>query len=267
MAFDDSEDLKPTPGQRLRSFVQRKDVTQTIILGVVITALFTIFGLYLYPNWMPAVHSKEMHSARLIMTIFTVLSAPIAGFVLAITVRAFLNMHRGDTPPPDQEISEKSNTPAILVWCFTTGAFVVAAIVIGLLAYNSDTNSAVADAPDAITVDVTGAQWVWSFYYPAQNIHTHTLELPTGQPVDFKVTSVDVNHSFWPVQLGIKVDANRLVTTTAEARPTVVGHIDIRCAELCGLNHAFMETGGAVVTKSDFNTWVNSIKATGGIEQ
>jgi cytochrome c oxidase subunit 2 len=267
MAFDEAEDLKPTPGQRLRSFVQRKDVAQTIVLGVVITAFFVVLGLYGYPNWMPAVHSKEMHSAREIMTIFTVLSAPIAGFVLSIAVRAFLNMHRGNTPPPDQDVSEKSNTPAILVWCFSTGAFVVAAIVIGLLAYNSDTNSAVADAPKARTVDVTGAQWVWSFYYPAQNIQTHTLELPTGQPVEFDVKSVDVNHSFWPVQLGIKVDANRLVTTTAEARPTTLGPIDIRCAELCGLNHAFMQTSGAVVSENDFNNWVNSIKASGGIEQ
>ncbi len=259
--------MKPTPGQRIRSFVQRKDVMQTFVLGIVITAGFTLMGLYAYPNWMPAVHSKEMHSARLIMTIFTVLSAPIAGLVLAVAVRAFLNMHHGDTPPPDSELSERSNTPAILVWCFSTGAFVVAAIAIGLLAYNSDTNSAVADAPDAITVDVTGAQWAWSFYYPAQNIQTHTLELPSGQPVDFHVKSVDVNHSFWPVQLGVKVDANRIVTTTAETRPTTLGPIDIRCAELCGLNHAVMETSGAVVSASDFANWVNSIKASGGVQQ
>lgn len=267
MTSNSLEELIPTPGQRIRNFIGRKDVTQTFVLGILITAFFVLMGLYAYPNWMPAVHSKEMHSARLIMTIFTVVSAPIAGFVLAIALRAFLNMHRGDTPPPEVEVSERSNTPAILVWCFSTGAFVVAAIVIGLLAYNSDTNSAVADAPDALTVQVTGAQWAWSFYYPAQNIYTHTLELPTGVPVDFKVTSVDVNHSFWPVQLGIKVDANRIVTTTAEARPTILGPIDIRCAELCGLNHAFMETSGAVVSKSDFNNWVSSIKASGGVQQ
>lgn len=260
-------ELKPTPGQRIRTFLQRKDVTQTLLLGLGFTLLFVLLGLFAYPNWMPAVRSKEMHSARLIMALFTVISAPIAGLVLAVGARAFLNMHRGDTPPPDQEYSGKSTTPVILAWCFGTGAFVVAAIVIGLLAYNSDTNAAVADDPNAITVEVTGAQWAWSFYYPAQGIHTHTLDLPTGQPVLFKVVSDDVNHSFWPVQLGIKVDANRLVTTTAETRPTDLGPIDIRCAELCGLNHAYMETSGAVVSAADFTSWVNSIKATGGVQQ
>ena len=261
------EAMKPTPGQRLRTFVRRKEVTQTVLLGVAITAITVVLGLYVYPNWMPAIHSKEMHDARLMMTLFTILSAPIVGLVLAIVVRAFLNMHHGDTPPPDQEVSDRSNTSTIMVWCFSTGAFVIAAIAIGLLAYSSDTNSAVADAPTELTVDVTGAQWAWSFYYPAQNIHTHTLDLPTGGSVAFNVTSSDVNHSFWPVQLGVKVDANRIVTTTVDVRPTIVGPIDIRCAELCGLNHAYMETSGAVVSVSDFNNWVNSIRATGGIQQ
>jgi len=267
MESESLDELKPTPGQRVRAFVLRKDVTQTLLLGLGFTLLFVLLGLFAYPNWMPAVHSKEMHSGRMIMSIFTVISAPIAGLVLAVAARAFLNMHRGDTPPPEQELSEKSPTPVILAWCIGSGAFVVAAIAIGLLAYNSDTNAAVADAPNAITVDVTGAQWAWSFYYPAQDIHTHTLDLPTGQPVVFNVISSDVNHSFWPVQLGIKVDANRVVTTTATTRPTNLGPIDIRCAELCGLNHAYMETSGAVVSASDFTSWVNSIKATGGVEQ
>ncbi len=267
MDSDSLGELKPTPGQRVRSFVARKDVSQTIVLGIAFTALFVFLGLYAYPNWMPVVHSKEMHSARVIMTLFTLLSAPIAGLVLSIAMRAFLNMHRGDTPPPEQELSEKSRLPVILAWCFGSGAFVVVAIVVGLLAYGSDTNSAVADAPNALTVDVTGAQWAWSFYYPAQNIHTHTLDLPSGQPVVFNVVSADVNHSFWPVQLGVKVDANRLVSTTETVRPTILGPIDVRCAELCGLNHAYMETSGAVVAPSDFTSWVNSIKATGGVQQ
>ncbi len=267
MASDSSEELKPTPGQRIRLFVQRKDVSQTIVLGIAFTALFVVLGIFIYPKWMPTIHSKEMHSGQMIMTIFTVLSAPICGLVLSVAMRAFLNMHRGDSPPPDQEVSEKSNMPAVLVWCFGSAAFVVTAIVIGLLAYNSDTNAAVADAPNALTVDVTGAQWAWSFYYPAQNIHTHTLDLPSGQPVIFNVTSSDVNHSFWPVQLGMKVDANRIVTTTMQVRPTALGPIDIRCAELCGVNHAYMETSGAIVTPDDFTSWVNSIKATGGVQQ
>ena len=74
----------------------------------------------------------------------------------------------------------------------------------------------------------------------------------------FDVVSSDVNHSFWPVQLGVKVDANRLETTVVHTTPTKLGNIDIKCAELCGLYHAYMETSGQIMTGSDFNNWVTA---------
>ena len=68
--------------------------------------------------------------------------------------------------------------------------------------------------------------------------------------------SADVNHSFWPVQLGVKVDANAQVTTVIHTTPTKIGAIDVKCAELCGLYHAYMETNGEVMSPADFNAWV-----------
>ena len=80
--------------------------------------------------------------------------------------------------------------------------------------------------------------------------------LPINRPVAFHVTSVDVNHSFWPVQLGVKVDANKLAETLADTTPTKLGEFDVKCAELCGLYHAYMETTGEVMKKADFDNWV-----------
>jgi cytochrome c oxidase subunit 2 len=76
--------------------------------------------------------------------------------------------------------------------------------------------------------------------------------------VIFRITSADVNHSFWPVQLGVKADANHLATTLAQTTPIKLGAIDVKCAELCGLYHAYMETSGEVMTVSDFNNWVTA---------
>ena len=123
---------------------------------------------------------------------------------------------------------------------------------------NGQAVAAAKDAPNAITVEVTGSQWLWTFKYPAQGIETHELNLPVGVPVVFDVRSADVNHSFWPVQLGVKIDANSQVTTVIHATPTKIGPIDVKCAELCGLYHAYMETNGAVQSQSDFNTWVSA---------
>ena len=43
----------------------------------------------------------------------------------------------------------------------------------------------------------------------------HPAELPVDQPVQFNVTSLDVIHSFWAYQLGVKADANPGVNNVA----------------------------------------------------
>jgi len=264
--MDGVEALPPTPGARVTTFFNRKDVRQTLLLGLAYTVLFIVLGRFIYPHWMPKVLSKQMQSEEDILIWFTVISAPIAGIVLGIATQSFMKMHRGDTPPEDG-VAIRTNTPVVIIWTAVSALFCTVAIVWGLVALNTESIAAASDAPKSLIVDVTGSQWVWSFYYPQQNIHTHTLNLPVNEPVTFNVVSDDVNHSFWPVQLGVKIDANRLVTTIAHADPTSVGPLDIKCAELCGLYHAYMETSGAVQSPSDFNNWVSSIQATGGVQE
>jgi cytochrome c oxidase subunit 2 len=251
------EELAPTPGQRATGFMKRNDVARTTALFLAWTVLFLVLGKYFYPKWMPVIMSKEMKSAESIMIWFTYISAPIAGIVLAISTNSFLNAHRGDTPPPDGP-AIRTNGPVVMLWTIGSFLFALVAIVWGLLEVNSQAVAAGNDAKSAITVEVTGSQWLWTFNYPAQGIETHDLNLPVGVPVIFDVKSADVNHSFWPVQLGVKVDANSQVTTVIHTTPTMVGPIEVKCAELCGLYHAYMETNGAVMSKSDFNAWVTA---------
>ena len=262
----DLEVLPPTPGARLGMFFKRDEVRKALMWGVFYTIVFVVLGRFVYPHWMPKVLSKQMQADENIMIWFTVISAPVAGVVLGIATQSFVNMHRGDTPPEDG-VAIRTNTPIIIAWSAVSVLLTTVAIVWGLVALNTDAFAAANDAKRALVVDVTGSQWVWSFYYPEQNIHTHTLNLPVDRPVTFNIVSVDVNHSFWPVQLGVKVDANRLMTTVAEADPSAIGPLDVKCAELCGLYHAYMETTGAVQTPSDFSSWVSSIQATGGVQQ
>ena len=266
MSDHDQEILPPTPGERVGKFLARKDVTQTLLLGLFFTVVFVVLGRWAYPHWMPAVLTKQMQANEDIMIWFTVISAPIAGIVLAIAMESFLKMHRGDTPP-EEGIAIRTNTPVVIIWTATSLLFCIVAIAWGIVALNTDSAAATRDATKSLVVDVTGSQWAWSFYYPEEKIHTHTLNIPVNRPVTFNVISDDVNHSFWPVQLGVKVDANRLVTTTIEADPSATGPIDIKCAELCGLYHAYMETSGAVQTPADFASWVRSIQAKGGVQQ
>jgi cytochrome c oxidase subunit 2 len=139
-----------------------------------------------------------------------------------------------------------------------SGIFCLIAIVWGIVEVNTMANAATTEAGTAVHVQVIGSQWVWSFKYPDQGVESDKLMLPINRPVVFDVISEDVNHSFWPVQLGVKVDANRLQTTVIHTVPTKLGNIDVKCAELCGLYHAYMETSGKVMTTDDFNNWITT---------
>jgi cytochrome c oxidase subunit 2 len=106
---------------------------------------------------------------------------------------------------------------------------------------------------------VTGQQWLWTFSYPgADNVQTRSLVLPVGRTVVFHVTSEDVTHGFWPVQLGVQVDANPNVVTVIQATPNKLGTFTVRCSQLCGLYHSFMYASGAVVTPQKFAAWLHA---------
>ncbi|MEI6120158.1 MAG: cytochrome c oxidase subunit II [Actinomycetes bacterium] len=251
------EQLSPTPGQRAINIFKRPDVKRTLVFGILWTAVFVILGLYFYPKWMPEIMSNDMKAMERIMVGFTVISAPIAGLVMGIATQAITNRHKGDTPPPDGP-AIRTNGPVVMVWTVVSGIFCLIAVVWGIAELNSMAIEAKAGSKEAIHIQVIGSQWVWSFKYTDLGVESDKLMLPIDRPVEFDVISEDVNHSFWPVQLGVKVDANRLQTTVADTVPTKLGRIDVKCAELCGLYHAYMETSGEVMTQADFNNWITS---------
>ncbi len=249
--------MAPTPGEKLTNFFKRRDVIIASALGVAITALTVIIGGWWYTKWMPTALSTDMKSIERLMVIFTWISAPVCGAVVAITLYTFFNRHKGDTPPEDGP-AIRTRGPIVILWSVVSSMLCLVAVVYGLIELNSAEGKAQADAPHAMIVEVTGNQWVWNFHYPAQDVTTDKLMLPINQPVEFRIISADVNHSFWPVQLGVKADANRYQVTLADTTPNKLGTIDVKCAELCGLYHAYMETTGAVTTRADFNNWVTA---------
>jgi cytochrome c oxidase subunit 2 len=255
MSEHENVDLKPTPGERLTKFFKRSDVIQSTIFGVIVTMIFVILGGKFYTKWMPTVMSTDMKAIERLMVVFTWIAAPVCGVVLGVALYTFLNRHSGDTPPPDGPAT-RTNGPVVLGWSVVTSVLALVAVIYGITELNSASIATAKNVEDSMVVNVVGNQWVWSFEYPELGVQSHELMLPINRPVAFHVTSVDVNHSFWPVQLGVKVDANKLAETLADTTPTKLGEFDVKCAELCGLYHAYMETTGEVMTKADFDNWV-----------
>ena len=113
--------------------------------------------------------------------------------------------------------------------------------------------------PQALSVDVTGGQWYWSFYYPDYDITSDTLYLPVDRQVKLSLTSADVIHSFWVPEFRVKQDVLPGENLVKELRltPIETGDFMVLCAELCGGAHAYMNSPVKVVSENEFEDWID----------
>lgn len=108
-----------------------------------------------------------------------------------------------------------------------------------------------------LTVQVIAQQWKFTYRWPGYGgVQTPDIELPANTVVRFNVTSLDVIHSFWAYQLGVKADANPGVNNVAYVTTRGPLSFNVRCAELCGVWHGYMDSQGRVVPRAQFASWI-----------
>ncbi len=109
-----------------------------------------------------------------------------------------------------------------------------------------------------LQVQVIAQQWEFTYRFPGYGgVQTRALELPEDTLIAFHVTSLDVIHSFWAYELGVKADANPGVDNVAYVTTKGPLTFHVRCAELCGLWHGYMFNDGQVVSKPQFAAWIS----------
>ena len=197
---------------------------------VIITAITVVGSLLVIPRLMPHSASSSMHLVILTMLVFSAAAAPVGSLVYATLIYGVRHWRfgSGDEPPPDGP-PHRGNTPLTVGWLTVSAILCMFLLIWGLAALASDSSQA---TKSTMTVDVTGQQWVWTFHYPGTDVTTNNLVLPEGRTVTFDVTSVDVTHGFWIVQMGVKVDANPGESRRSRSPPTRPGHSQW-CARSC----------------------------------
>jgi cytochrome c oxidase subunit 2 len=109
----------------------------------------------------------------------------------------------------------------------------------------------------AMTVEVIAHQWWWEFRYPEQGIITaNELVIPTGRPIELKMVSADVVHSFWIPQLMGKQDVMPVHTNALWFSAGEPGQYFGQCGEFCGIQHAQMRMNAIAYTPAEFEAWV-----------
>ena len=244
--------------QKRPSFWKRKDIQQTAFLTVIFTVIIGYGGALILGHVMGPSASNSMTTTIFMMQAFTWASAPIASLVAAMAVTSLLsNRHFGDAPPPDTDHEVRNSPRLVAVWIIVSSVMCLFAVVWGSIVLQEEDESLFSSK--ALNVNVTGQQWAWNFdYVDNGTVRSQYLYVPVNKHVVFHVTSRDVIHSFWIVQMGIKIDANPGYVTETSVTPTRIGIYDVRCAELCGLYHAFMQTKVHVVSQVDYDAWIKS---------
>ncbi|MBW4094372.1 MAG: cytochrome c oxidase subunit II [Acidobacteria bacterium] len=138
--------------------------------------------------------------------------------------------------------------------------------------------------PD-VTIDVVGKQWSWDFNYLPGNdikdavyeggVQAHlngtaidmnklpTLYLPVNKTTVLQLNSRDVIHSFWVPAFLEKRDMIPGKTNYISFTPTAEGTYEGKCAELCGEYHSEMLFRVKVVSDSEFQSHLASLKTAG----
>jgi cytochrome c oxidase subunit II len=116
---------------------------------------------------------------------------------------------------------------------------------------------AAARGTTVLPVQVIAQQWQFTYRWPTYGgVETREIELPANTLIKFNVTSLDVIHSFWAYELGVKADANPGVNNIAYVTTKGPLTFHVRCAELCGVWHGYMFNGGTVVSRAQFAAWI-----------
>ena len=158
-----------------------------------------------------------------------------------------------------------------MIWTVVTA---VVFISLGIMGQSVWASLRLHDAPaGSYTVEVVAQQFQWNFHYPGKdNVFGKTdpkliddgslnfvgldesdpnakddsvitaLAIPVNKPVELRLRSKDVIHSFWVPPLRFKQDLVPGMEIKVHFTATKVGQYELACAELCGQLHFKMRS-------------------------
>ncbi|WP_249976714.1 cytochrome c oxidase subunit II [Vreelandella olivaria] len=133
-----------------------------------------------------------------------------------------------------------------------------------------------------LDIMITGQQWRWRYEYLGEDVAftsnmstpweqirgeeprgehylldvDEPLVLPINRKVRFLMTSDDVIHSWWVPELAVKQDTIPGFINENWVQINEPGIYRGQCAELCGVNHAFMPVVVHAVEEDEFEVWL-----------
>ncbi|MGH9733850.1 MAG: cytochrome c oxidase subunit II [Candidatus Acidiferrales bacterium] len=271
-------------GGRVRNSLPRGSAAPAAMFAVALTVLVgASVYLFVWGKWNPPAAitfvANEIDAQYRLTLVVTGTVFILAQLALAFAIVRYRD--RGD----DAHYSH-GNTKLEFVWTFAT---TVVFLGLGLLGYKAwGARRLTPAAPNAVRIEVTTAQFVYYFRYPGpdgkfgttnpklispatgnplgivssdpagrDDVVVPTLTVPANREIELLVRSQDVIHSFFVRELRLQQDSVPGMTVPLHFTPEKIGRYDIVCTQLCGLGHHRMHSYLNVVSKSDYEKFLN----------
>ncbi|MHB8324641.1 MAG: cytochrome c oxidase subunit II [Candidatus Dormibacteria bacterium] len=244
------------------------------VLGDLLVALV----LHLPPGYATTTAADQTVTGQ----VFAIIAWTVGISVVTFALYFILRFGRAaEAPPPPVGGYLRAHLGLQIGWLTMSAVLVLFAAAFGVVELEGQTAPSLVVPASALRagatqrpliIQVIAQQWQFTYRYPQYGgFETQQLRLPTDRLEQFDVTSLDVTHSFWAYQLGIKIDANSGVNNVGYVyvlKPTV---INVRCGELCGLWHGYMTDVGSqaaqALTPTNFASWLAYAQRTYGPEE
>jgi cytochrome c oxidase subunit II len=246
-----------------------------LILTLLVVATVYVFAAHIFPAPPPITSTAVLVDQQYARTLY------VAGvvFVLAQLGLAFAVFRFRDRGAPAR--FSRGNVALEILWTSITLIVFVGLAIAGREAWAQDRYTA--PAPDAIQIEVTTSQFVYTFRYPGadgkfgrldparinapagnplgldpndpagrDDIVVPVLTVPVDRPIELLLRSQDVVHNFFVRELRLQQDSVPGMMIPIHFTVNRIGRYEIVCTQLCGLGHSTMTSSLIVVSELDF---------------
>jgi cytochrome c oxidase subunit 2 len=235
-----------------KSHMKRYNLKHFFFVGILIVILAVVVYMGLdSPKLLPVAAAVQAGPIDRLFRLELIAISFLFSLIVVPLVYSLVVFRRKDGDTGDGQHFE-GNTWLEIFWT------VIPLVVVLGLAYLGAENLAevTRSDPEAMEAKVTGFQWAWRFEYPEIGVTSDELHLVVDRQVVLRMTSPDVLHSFWVPEFRIKQDLVPGIETEYRITPSELGTYKVRCAELCGTSHAYMESPVIVQTQAEFDAWI-----------
>jgi len=245
------------PGRELRGQRVAAAARRVLLLAGVGCTLLLLAGCGQSEGGQSTLHGESDQTRKIIHLWWGMLAAAAVVFGGAVLLLAIAYRRRTREGLP--AIGQDEDVSTGLVVAFGVVIPVVCLVTLFFISDIGVVNATSAPKPGQtrMNVSVVGHQWFWEVRYPGTTAVTaNEIHIPVKTPVNVRLTSADVIHSFWVPELNKKVDMLPGHPNNVLLYADTVGAYRGQCAEFCGLQHANMAMTVYADPPAKFKAWL-----------